>query len=78
MKYIYIGRHFTWFEIFCITVSTGSSFCRRQKLESVIHHQKLCQVCLFTFVRVEGGSTRTTFIKHLKGAKIIKVWEPLV
>jgi hypothetical protein len=33
-----------------------------------------CQLCLFEFIWVEGG---VKFMKHLKGAQAIKVWEPL-
>jgi hypothetical protein len=37
----------------------------------------LCRICLFEFIRVEGG---VKFIKHFGGggAQAVKVWEPLV
>jgi hypothetical protein len=34
----------------------------------------LSQICLFEFIRVEGG---VKFMEHFKGAQAIKVWEPL-
>jgi hypothetical protein len=34
----------------------------------------LCQICLFEFIRVQGG---VKFMKHFKGAQATKVWEPV-
>jgi hypothetical protein len=36
----------------------------------------LCHICLFDFIRVEGGGAK--FMKYFKGEQAIKVWETLL
>jgi hypothetical protein len=59
---IYFGRHFAWLKYFTYHLvpvwlrTTNITFCRWIKLEKyVIHQLTLCQMCLFEFIRVEGG-----------------------
>jgi hypothetical protein len=71
--YIYIGRHFAWFKYFTchlllvpvLAPNYKQHICRRLMLEKLVFISwTLYQICLFKFIRVEGGAT---FMKHFKG-----------